>query len=35
MASGRNNSNVRRNIDGTEQGHYYTIMHRMSKYPRR
>jgi len=35
MASGRNDSNARRNIDGTERGHYYAVMHRMSKHPRR
>jgi len=35
MASGRNDSNARRNVDGTKQGHYYAVMHRMSKYPRR
>ena len=35
MASGRNNSNAKRNIDGTERGHYYTVIHRMSKHPRR
>jgi len=35
MASGRNDSNVRRNIDGTEQGYYYVVMHRMSKHLRR
>jgi len=35
MASGRNDSNARRNVDGTERGHYYAVMHRMSKYPRR
>ena len=35
MASEQNDSNVRRNVDGTEQGHYYAVMHRMSKHPRR
>ena len=35
MASGQNDSNARRNIDGIEQGHYYAVMHRKSKYPRR
>ena len=35
MTSGQNDSNVRRNVDGTEQGHYYAVMHRMSKHPRR
>ena len=35
MASGQNDSNVRRNVDGTERGHYYAVMHRMSKHPRR
>ena len=35
MASGQNDSNVRRNVDGTERGHYYAVMYRMSKYPRR
>ena len=35
MASGRNDSNVRKNVDGTKRGHYYAVMHRMSKHPRR
>ena len=35
MASGQNDSNARRNVDGTERGHYYAVMHRMSKHPRR
>jgi len=35
MASGRNNSNARRNVNGTEREHYYAVMHRMSKHPRR
>ena len=35
MASGRNDSNARRNVDGIERGHYYAVMHRMSKHPRR
>ena len=35
MASGQNDSNARRNVDGPEQGHYYAVMHRMSKHPRR
>ena len=35
MASGQNDSNARKNVDGTKQGHYYTVMHRMSKHPRR
>ena len=35
MASGRNDSNVRRNVDGTEQEHYYALVHRMSKHLRR
>jgi len=35
MASEWNNSNARRNVDGTKQGHYYAVMHRMSKHPRR
>jgi len=35
MASGRNDSNTRRNVDGTEQEHYYVVMYRISKHPRR
>ena len=35
MASGQNDSNARRNVDGTERGHYYAVMHRMSKHYRR
>jgi len=35
MASGGNDSNARRNVDGTERGHYYAVMHRMSKHLRR
>jgi len=35
MASGQNDSNARRNVDGTERGHYYAVIHRMSKHPRR
>jgi len=35
MASGQNDSNARRNVDGTEWGHYYAVMHRILKYPRR
>jgi len=35
MASGGNDSNARRNVDETERGHYYVIMHRMSKHLRR
>jgi len=35
MASGGNDSNARRNVDGTERGHYYAIMHRMSKHLKR
>ena len=35
MASGQNDSNMRRDIDGTEQRHYHAVMHRMSKDSRR
>jgi len=35
MASGWNDSNMRRNVDGTERRHYYAVMHRMSKHTRR
>jgi len=35
MTSGQNDSNARRNVDDTEQRYYYTVMHRMSKHPRR
>jgi len=35
MASRRNDSDVRRNVDGTKQEYYYAVMHRMSKHLRR
>jgi len=35
MASGQNDSNMRRDIDGTEQRHYHAVIHRMSKDSRR